>query len=160
MAKDTELKAIRGADAPARTRPSNYPEPFAALVAGRVKRPLGDVFGLKNFGVNLVRLPPGSISALHHMHSKQDEFIYVLEGHPTLFMGEESSQLAPGMVAGFPAGGAAHHLENQTGEDCMILEVGDRSAGDSVSYPRDDIRAVAGVDGKWSFTHKNGKPYE
>ena len=76
--------ALVAADVPPRTKPSNYPEPFASRMAGRVKRPLGDVFGLKNFGVNLTCLLPGAISALHHRHSRQDEFIYVLDGAPTL----------------------------------------------------------------------------
>ena len=151
--------AIVAADAPARTKPSNYPEPFASLMAGRVKRPLGDLFGLKSFGVNLTRLPPGAVSALHHQHSRQDEFIYVVEGEPTLFTDAGKTQLHPGMVAGFAAGGTAHHLENCTDQDCVILEVGDRAHGDEVSYPVDDIQARMGTDGKWQFTHKDGVPY-
>ncbi|WP_241110196.1 cupin domain-containing protein [Pseudomonas sp. MPFS] len=114
---------------------------------------------LKNFGVNIVRLPPGCVSALHHRHTQQDEFIYILEGTPTLHRGSEIFPLKPGMVAGFPHGGLAHHLENHSNHDCVILEVGDRSPGDSVSYPCDDIQAVAGTDGKWQFTHKDGSPY-
>lgn len=146
-------------DAPARTKPSNYPEPFASRMVGRLKKPLGDLFGLRNFGVNLTRLAPGSISSLHHQHSKQDEFIYVLEGHPTLCGDSGEILLAPGMVAGFAAGGAAHHLENRSNADCVILEVGDRSVEDEVSYPADDIAAVMAMDGKWQFTHKGGCPY-
>ena len=53
-------------------------------MATREKRPLGDLFGLTNFGVNLVRMPPGAISALRHAHAKQDEFVYILEGACTL----------------------------------------------------------------------------
>jgi uncharacterized cupin superfamily protein len=151
--------ALMAADTPPRLKPSNYPEPFASRVAGRLKHPLGDLFGLKNFGVNLTRLAPGAISALHHGHSRQDEFIYVLEGEPTLFTAAEETQLRPGMVAGFAAGGAAHHLENRTEQDCVILEIGDRAEGDAVSYPSDDIQAVMGEDGRWRFTHKNGEAY-
>jgi len=151
--------ALLAAEAPPRTRPSNYPEPFAARMAGRVKRPLGDVFGLKSFGVNLTRLPPGAVSALHHRHSRQDEFIYVLEGEPTLFTDAGETRLRPGMAAGFAAGGTAHHLENRTERDCVILEVGDRAAGDATSYPDDDIQAVRGEDGKWRFAHRDGTPY-
>ena len=151
--------ALMAADTPPRLKPSNYPEPFASRVAGRLKHPLGDLFGLKNFGVNLTRLAPGAISALHHGHSRQDEFIYVLEGEPTLFTGAEQTQLRPGMVAGFAAGGAAHHLENRTEQDCVILEIGDRAGGDAVTYPSDDIQAVMGEDGTWRFTHKNGEAY-
>ena len=151
--------AIVAAETPPRTKSSNYPEPFAARMAGRVKRPIGDLFGLKNFGVNLTRLQPGAASSLHHWHSRQDEFIYVLEGEPTLFTDVGETTLRPGMVAGFPALGTAHHLENRTTRDCLILEVGDRSSDDTVTYPSDDIQAVMSEDGKWSFTHKDGMPY-
>ena len=148
--------AINAADAPLRTKPSNYPEPFAARMAGREKRLLGDVFGLTNFGVNLTRLAPGAISALRHAHTKQDEFIYILQGHPTLCTDAGRTPLAPGMCAGFPAGtGNGHHLINETKEDVVYLEVGDRTPGDEGSYPDDDLKAVM-VEGKWLFTRKNG----
>jgi uncharacterized cupin superfamily protein len=152
-----KIDALLAVDAAPRTKPSNYPEPFASRMAGRVKRPLGDLFDLKSFGVNLTRLPPGAVSALHHQHSDQDEFIYVVEGKPTLFTDNGETQLRPGMVAGFAAGGTAHHLENRTTRDCVILEIGDRAEGDEVSYPTDDIQAVMGSDGKWRFAHKNGE---
>lgn len=152
--------AIVALDAPPRSKPSNYPEPFASRMAGREKRPLGDLFGLSNFGVNLTRLAPGAGSALRHAHSKQDEFIYVVAGHPVLVTEEGETALAPGMCAGFQAGsGNGHQLLNRTGEDVLYLEVGDRSAGDAVSYPDDDLRAVMGGDGKWQFVHKDGTPY-
>ena len=64
-----------------------YPPPFASLVEGRLKRKLGDHFGLNNFGINLTQLAQGAISALFHHHSKQDEFIYILQGTPTLVLG-------------------------------------------------------------------------
>ena len=146
-------------EAPPRTKPSNYPEPFASRMSGRIKHPLGDLFGIKSFGVNLTRLSPGSVTALHHRHSLQDEFIYVLEGDPTLFTEAGEVQLRPGMMMGFAASGTAHHLKNCTGQDCVILEVGDRAGGDEVSYPTDDIQAVMGDDGKWRYTHKDGTPY-
>ena len=67
-----------------RARSSGYPEPFFSRMSGREKRALGDAFGLRNFGVNLTRLVPGGESSLLHRHSKQDEFIYIVEGEPTL----------------------------------------------------------------------------
>ena len=151
--------AIRAETAPPRTKPSNYPEPFFSRMAKREKRPLGDLFGLKNFGVNLTRLAPGGESALLHRHSKQDEFVYVLQGEPTLVTETAEMTLSPGMCAGFPAQGIAHHLINRTDQDVLILEVGDRTPGDEGSYPKDDIQATLGPDGKWMFTHKDGRPY-
>ena len=92
---------------------SNYPELFKPLVQGRVKQRLGDAAGLQNFGVNLVRLAPGSCSALRHWHTHQDELIFVLEGDITLVTDAGEQVLQPGMAAGFPAGAAdAHHLVN------------------------------------------------
>ncbi|HWA49590.1 MAG TPA: cupin domain-containing protein [Dongiaceae bacterium] len=156
---DVKPIAVRAADVPPRTKPSNYPEPFFSRMLKREKRQLGDVFGLKNFGVNLTRLLPGGESALLHRHSRQDEFIYILEGTPTLVTDRGEIALAPGMCAGFPAQGIAHQLVNRSDKDVLVLEVGDRTPGDEGSYPRDDIQAVLGADGKWSFTHKDGRPY-
>ena len=142
-----------------RTKPSNYPEPFFSRMAKRQKRQLGDFFGLKNFGVNLTTLAPGGESALLHRHSKQDEFVYVLSGRPTLIADTEESELSPGMCAGFPANGVAHQLVNRTDVEVVFLEIGDRTSGDAASYPNDDIQAALGPDGAWTFTHKNGQPY-
>jgi len=151
--------AIVAAEAPARAKPSNYPEPFASRMAGRLKRPLGDLFGLTNFGVNLTRLAPGAVSALRHAHTKQDEFIYILEGRPTLVTDAGRAPLEAGMCAGFKAGtGDAHHLVNETAEDVVYLEIGDRTPGDEATYPDDDL-AAAVVDGRWRFVRKDGIPY-
>jgi uncharacterized cupin superfamily protein len=151
--------AIHAADAPARTQPSNYPAPFASRMVGREKHPLGDLFGLTHFGVNLTRLLPGAMSALRHAHSKQDEFIYILEGYPTLYTDEGLTPLSPGMCAGFKAGtNNAHHVINETSEVVVYLEIGDRTLGDEGSYPDDDLKAVW-IEGKWTFVHKDGAPY-
>ena len=151
--------AIEAANAPPRTKPSNYPEPFFSRMAKREKRPLGDLFGLKNFGVNLTRLKPGGESALLHRHSKQDEFVYIVEGNPTLVTDRGEVALAPGMCTGFAAGGIAHQLVNRTARDVVYLEIGDRTPGDDGTYPADDLKAALGPDGKWQFAHKDGRPY-
>jgi uncharacterized cupin superfamily protein len=151
--------ALIAEEAPARVKPSIYPEPFASRMAGRLKRPLGDLFGLSNFGVNLVHLAPGAVSALRHAHALQDEFVYVLRGRPTLCTDAGQTPLAPGMCAGFKAGtGDGHCLRNDTDEEAVYLEVGDRTPGDSATYPEDDLRAVK-VEGGWRFEHKDGTPY-
>jgi len=159
MAGPTYPVAVVAADAPPRTKPTNYPEPFASRMAGRRKQPLGDLFGLSNFGVNRTRLVPGAVTALRHAHSKQDEFVYVLEGHPTLHTDEGRTRLSPGMCAGFKAGtGNGHHFVNETDRDVVLLEVGDRIPGDEGSYPDDDLVARM-IGGTWRFTHKDGSPY-
>jgi uncharacterized cupin superfamily protein len=144
---------------PPRVARSIYPEPFAARVAGREKRVLGDLFGLRNFGVNLTRLAPGSMSALRHAHTKQDEFVYILQGTPTLRTDDGAQVLAPGMCAGFRAGtGNAHHLVNESAQDVLYLEIGDRTPGDSADWPDDDLLLVE-IDGKRKLVHRDGTPY-
>lgn len=159
MTEETNPIAINAVDVPPRAQSSNYPEPFASRMSGRVKHPLGDLFGLTNFGINLTRLAPNSISALRHAHSKQDEFIYILQGHPTLQTDRGRTQLRPGMCAGFKAGtGNGHNLINETAEEVVYLEIGDRTPGDEGTYPDDDLQALM-VAGKWQFTHKDGTSY-
>ena len=152
--------AIVAAEAFPRTKSSIYPEPFASQMVGRVKYPLGDVFGLTNFGVNLTRLLPGSGSALRHAHSRQDEFIYILRGNAVLITNAGETHLTVGMCAGFKAGtGNASQLINRSDEDVVFLEIGDRSEGDVVTYPDDDLQASF-ASSVWEFLHKDGSPYE
>jgi len=155
--------ALRAVDCPPRRRVSAYPDAIVArleaALAGREKRALGAVFGLGNFGVNLTRLAPGAISALRHAHTAQDEFIYVLVGCPTLVTDAGETLLEPGMCAGFPAGGGdAHQLVNRSAADVLYLEVGDRTPGDRVTYPDDDLAAEL-TDAGWHFTRKDGTAY-
>lgn len=150
--------AVKAIDTPPRVKLSNYPEPFASRMKGRTKRPLGDLFGLSNFGVNLTALAPGAVSALQHRHTLQDEFVYLLEGEAVLVTGDVETVLTAGMCAGFKAGGTSHHLENRSDAPVLYLEIGDRTKGDEAAYPADDLVAVAGPNG-WIFTHKDGSPY-
>lgn len=146
---------------------SNYPQQFQPLVAGRIKKRLGNFAGLKNFGVNWVTLKPGSCSALRHWHSKQDEFIYIVSGEATLITNDGEQKLTSGMAAGFPAGEAnGHHLVNRSDGDVIYLEIGvgkarqrHRTPQDYVTYPDNDLVAVDD-NGSWKFTHKDDSPYD
>lgn len=154
------LRPILAEEVPAPSKKSNYPEPYASLMSDRIKRKLGDLFHLKNFGVNLTTLSPGSMSALKHQHSQQDEFVYILSGTPTLVYGSREYILSPGECVGFRAGEeTAHHLLNRSENAVTYLEIGDRTSGDDVVYPDDDICAKSEADGTWAFTHKDGRPY-
>jgi uncharacterized cupin superfamily protein len=145
-------------DVPQRTT-TIYPEPFKTRMVGRVKQALGNAAGLKNFGVNLVTLQPGSASALRHWHTKQDEFVYIITGEVSLITNDGTHVLSSGMMAGFPAGEEnGHHLVNQSSVPAVYLEIGDRTPADEATYPDDDLQAKAGPEG-WIFTHKDDSPY-
>lgn len=158
--KNSTPVAIMATDTPVRTKPSVYPEPFASQMSGREKRVLGDLFGLTNFGVNLASLAPNAVSSIRHAHTLQDEFIYILRGHPTLHTDEGFTELEPGMCAGFKAGtGNGHRLLNNTKEEVVYIEIGDRTVGDEGTYPDDDLKALR-IDGGWKFVHNDGTPYK
>src|SRR5512140_1598432 len=108
-------------------RGSGYPEPYRSRMGDRVKRRLGDAFGLTGFGVNLVTLGPGGQSALRHWHTQEDEFVYVLEGEVVLVTGAGETPLRAGMCAGYPAGRPdGHHMINRAAAPARYLEVGTR----------------------------------
>ena len=139
---------------------SSYPEPYRAANQQRWNRRLGNHASLTNFGVNLTRIVPGGQSSHRHAHTRQDEFIHVLRGQVELHTDAGVEVLSAGMCAGFAAGtGNGHHFVNRSAEDVLLLVVGDRTAGDEVSYPDIDMHGRMREDGKFIFTHKDGRPY-
>ena len=139
---------------------TSYPEPHRAANQTRYNRRLGDHAGLRNFGVNLTRIVPGGQSSYRHAHSRQDEFIFVLEGEVVLQTNDGEQTLKPGMCAGFPAGsGDAHRFVNRSATDAKLLVIGDRGSGDEITYPDVDMHAALGPDGTYRFSTKSGKPF-
>ncbi len=136
-----------------------YPPPYDQPCRARERRRLGDAAGLSQFGVNLLRLPAGAWSSQRHWHFKQDEFVYVLEGEVVLVTDAGEETLKAGDCAGFKAGDEdGHHLQNRSGRDALILEVGTRVEGDGASYP--DIDLVAPAHNQPAmYTAKDGTPY-
>ena len=139
-------------------RGSRYPAPFAAPCAARARQRLGDAAGLTDFGVNLLRLPPGSWSSQRHWHSAEDEFVYVLAGEVVLVTDAGDEILRAGDCAGFKAGVPdGHHLQNRSPQDAVVLEVGSRKvAQDEGDYPDIDLRFLKGRAG---FARKDGTAY-
>jgi uncharacterized cupin superfamily protein len=115
---------------------------------------------LTNFGINLTELAPGSVSALLHHHTKQDEFVYIISGTPILVLADKEYPLRAGDCCGFKAGtGVGHQLVNRSASPVLYLEIGDRSAGDYATYPQDDLMFTQVDAGAWILTHKDGTPY-
>ena len=136
---------------------TGYPSEYNAVSSERLRQRLGDAGGLKDFGVNLTRLPPGNWSSQRHWHSHEDEFVYVLEGEVTLVEDGGRTVLAAGDCAAFPKNtGDGHHLVNTSDVDALYLEIG--------SYHPDDLTTCSDVDMKSAnadgrFVHKDGSPY-
>ncbi|MEO9135686.1 MAG: cupin domain-containing protein [Casimicrobiaceae bacterium] len=153
------LPALDSATAPER-RGSGYPEPFRSRMGNRMKHPLGDACGLTRFGVNLVMLPPDGQSALRHWHTKQDEFVYVLEGEVVLITNAGEQTLRVGDCAGYPGGTPdGHHFINRSDAPARYLEVGNRDPEDEPHYPDDDLALSGDSKGDRRYTHKDGTSY-
>lgn len=158
MSKDTS--PVLNAMSVPESNATGYPEPYRTMNEKRYARRLGTECGLTNFGVNLVRVAPGGQSSCRHAHSRQDEFVYMLEGELVLETNAGERVMRPGMCVGFPAGtGDAHRFVNKTDRDGVFLVIGDRTAGDEVVYPDVDLAAKVGADGRFVYTHKDGTPY-
>ena len=136
---------------------TRYPAPFNDPCAARVRQRLGDAGGLTDFGVNLMRLPPGNWSSQRHWHSEEDEFVYVLEGELTLIEDESETVLRAGDCAAFPKGsGNGHHMINKSDTTAVYLEAGTRSPTDLITCSDIDMMSPSS-DGR--FLHKDGTPY-
>ena len=136
---------------------AGYPKPFGEPCAGRTRRRLGDAGRLRDFGVNLMTLPPGGWSSQRHWHSHEDEFVFVLEGELTLVEDGGETVLRAGDCAAFPrASGNGHHLQNRSSAIAVYLEVGSRHPEDLTRCSDVDMMS-SNKDGR--FVHKDGTPY-
>jgi len=135
---------------------TTYPPPHDEACLSRERRRLGDAAGLTQFGVNLLRLPPGAWSSQRHWQAKEDEFIYVLSGEVTLVTDAGAEVLHAGDCAGFKAGDTdGHCLQNRSGADVTVLEIGSRIPGEYATYSDIDMKTSPGV----GYVHKDGTPY-
>ncbi|MGL4487830.1 MAG: cupin domain-containing protein [Rhizobiaceae bacterium] len=138
---------------------SSYPEPYDEPCVARERRRLGDAAGLTQFGVNLLRLPAGSWSSRLHWHTHEEEFVYVLEGEVVLVSTDGEETLKAGDAAGFKAGDETGHcLQNRSGKEALVLEVGSRVESDMAYYPGLDMVANP-VSSKISYNRLDGTPY-
>lgn len=137
---------------------SGYPSPYDEPCKARKRSRLGDVAALTHFGINLLRLSPGTWSSQRHWHTAEDEFVWVVEGEVVLVTDEGEQVLRVGECAGFPAGVAnGHHLQNRSGKDALLLEVGSRRpAEDGCDYPDIDMVLEAGSR---TFKRRDGRSY-
>lgn len=145
-------------DVPRKTT-TGYPAPFRDKVQGRARAVLGNLFGLDQFGVNIVTLEPGAWSSFRHWHATEDEFVYVLDGEITLADDDGDHVMTSGMCAGFKAGRPnGHHLKNLSEKPATYLEVGTRNKVDTSTYSDIDMKAVKD-DGNWRFVKRDGSSY-
>jgi uncharacterized cupin superfamily protein len=133
-----------------------YPPPFDEPCRTRERKRLGDLAGLTQFGVNLLRLPPGAWSSQRHWHTTEDEFVYVLSGEVTLVTDAGAEVLRAGDAAGFKANDRdGHCLQNRSAAEATVLEIGTRAADNAAYYSDIDMMAQQST----GYTRRDGTPY-
>lgn len=123
-------------------------------------RPLGARAGLRNLGVQLVRIQPGFASSEPHRHYHEEEMVYILSGQGTLLLFDEQLNaeqhaVGPGDFIGFPTQGRAHTIRNTGQEDLLYLCVGQRLERETVDYPRRAKRLYVGPQGLDMVEHQH-----
>lgn len=95
----------------------------------------GEHFGLNRIGINIEVLPPGNRSSHPHAEKTEEEFVYVLQGTPDVWIDGVLHQLNPGDGVGFPPGtGIAHSFLNNSNADVHLLIVGEHKRDDNQLY--------------------------
>ncbi len=102
----------------------------------------GRAFGLSKLGIHHQRLAPGRRTSFPHAESAEEEFVYVIEGEPDVWLDGHLHRLRPGDGVGFPAGTAiAHSFLNNTPGEVRLLVVGEKSKAENrIFYPRNPER--------------------
>lgn len=124
---------------------------FLNTNAKRVNKSLGDLTGLSGLGFHIIEVQPGHETTEHHSHHFEDECVYVLDGHATAVIGEESHAIGPGDFIGYRKGGLAHSIIN-TGETLFrCIVAGQRLAHDVGDYPRQAKRIYRNEGMAWDL---------
>jgi uncharacterized cupin superfamily protein len=123
-------------EATARVGGSSYPPPHNEKLEGRKTWMLTKQFGLMQFGVNRVELPPGGWSTQRHWHKTNDEAVIVISGELTLVTDDGEEILRAGDCVGFKAGDRnAHHMQNRGTEPAIYYDIGGRDSWDVSTFP-------------------------
>jgi uncharacterized cupin superfamily protein len=140
---------------------SSYPEAYRSRVLPREVRALGDALGLTRIGINMTRLLPGKESSMRHWHTREDEFVYVLEGEVVLRTDAGEQLLCAGMCAGFPAGREdGHQLINRSAQPAAYLVIGNRDPEDTAHYSDPDVDLMwSPAHARLKMTRRDGTPW-
>jgi uncharacterized cupin superfamily protein len=133
---------------------TSYPAPYDEPCKRRERKRLGEAAGLEQFGVNLLRLPPGEWSSQRHWHTAEEEYVFVVSGEVVLVTDDGEEVLRGGDSAGFATNQAnGHHLQNRSDQEAVLLEIGTRRDEDAVFYPDIDMISPPGSS---TFRRRDG----
>lgn len=97
--------------------------------------PLAAPTGMKQLGVNLIRIPPGKESYIPHAHSLSEEFVFILEGAGEMVLDGVAHPVGPGDFVGFPIDGVVHSLRSKGPGDLLYVTGGRSDPVDIADMP-------------------------
>jgi len=126
---------------------SHYPGDAELMAIGA---PVGRALGLTRIGIHHQRLAPGRRTSYPHAESAEEEFAFVIEGRPDVWIDGHLHALKPGDCVGLPAGtGVCHTFLNNTGEEVRLLVVGEAAKPENrIRYPLDPVHEATRED-RW-----------
>ncbi|WP_207004044.1 cupin domain-containing protein [Trinickia mobilis] len=112
--------------------------------------PLASKLGLTRIGIHHVRLLPGRRTSYPHAESAEEEFAFVIEGAPDVWIDGHLHRLAPGDSVAFPAGtGICHTFLNNTDQEVRLLVIGERPKDENrIRYPMNEAYEATRED-RW-----------
>ena len=119
--------------------------------AVRQVKSIGDLAGLTDMGLHMVRIEPGRETTEFHFHGQDEEFVYIIAGQGVALMGDETIFVEPGDVMLFPKNGPAHSMRNEGLDDLVYLMGGTRAEVDVCTYPRLQLRQYR-INGEREYT--------
>ena len=96
---------------------------------------LGDLVGMTQMGVHLVRIKQGGETTEYHTHYCDEEFVYILSGRGIAEIGDKEFTVCPGDFMGFTAQSLPHSMSNPFKAELVYLLGGTRKGFDVSEYP-------------------------
>jgi uncharacterized cupin superfamily protein len=108
-------------------------------------------FKLTRLGIHHERLTPGRRVSWPHAEADEEEFVYVIEGTPDLWLDGHLHRLKPGDGVAFASGtGIAHTIINNTKTDVRLIVVGEPSRFQArIHYPLHPKRNAEIAERHW-----------
>jgi len=99
----------------------------------------GNRIGARRIGGSVYELPPGQSVCPYHYEFGDEEWLIVLEGHPTIRHPGGEDELRPGDTVCFPEGPeGAHKVSNHGDEAARVLMLSTRRLPSAAVYPDSD----------------------
>jgi uncharacterized cupin superfamily protein len=103
---------------------------------GGARRRAGAHIGAQKLGYSFFYVPPGQAAFPFHIHSRNEEMIYIIEGEGVLRFGHEETGVGAGTIVACPAGVEfPHQLVNTGAAELRYLVVSTMDFPDICEYP-------------------------